>query len=92
MSARAIGQQAANAAAANWRSPDATIKGKGGLAEKKAQMEALRTQILSDYKKNTEDAEKVRLALVSSEHLVLPACTYVSGRSFGACTSEWIIT
>ncbi len=61
MSAAQIGEQAANAAAPNWRSPDATFKSKGGNAQKKEQMEALRTQILSDYRKNTRDAEKALL-------------------------------
>lgn len=60
-SARAAGTAAANQPAPNWRSPDATIKGKGGNASKKAQLEALRTQILSDYKTNTKDGEEALL-------------------------------
>eukprot|EP00283_Hemiselmis_rufescens_P011553 CAMPEP_0173418386 /NCGR_PEP_ID=MMETSP1357-20121228/564_1 /TAXON_ID=77926 /ORGANISM="Hemiselmis rufescens, Strain PCC563" /LENGTH=470 /DNA_ID=CAMNT_0014380871 /DNA_START=8 /DNA_END=1420 /DNA_ORIENTATION=+ len=53
-----VGEEAANKAAPDMFSPDATIKGKASASSKREQMLALKSQIMSDYKKNTEDADK----------------------------------
>lgn len=59
MTPEQVGLAAANHAAPDWRSPDATVKAKGGnKSSKMAEMLALKSQIMSDYKKNTAAASQ----------------------------------
>lgn len=58
MTAQEVGLAAANAAAPDWRSPDAIGKGKGGKSNKMAEMLALKSSIMDDFKKNTAAASQ----------------------------------
>lgn len=59
MTPEQVGLAAAKNAAPDWRSPDATVKSKGGnKSSKMAEMLALKSQIMSDYKKNTAAASQ----------------------------------